>query len=113
MNIIDRITLLRAGYSRKEIDAMIEEDRKAAEQETEMLKQAAVAPAEAQKPAVSEPEEKEPEKIPSAPEPDYKAEYEKEKAVREALQEENRRRDNKGNDISDEQALKDLVSSFI
>lgn len=108
MNIIDRITLLRAGYSRKEIDAMIEEDRKAAEQETEMLKQAAEAPAEVPKPAVSEPE-----KTPSATEPDYKAEYEKEKAVREALQEENRRRDNKGNDISDEQALKDLVSSFI
>ena len=94
MNILDRITLLRAGYSRKEIEEMIKEEQAKPEEQKQ----------EEQKP---EPEEKK-------PEIDYESLYEKEKAAREALQEANRRRDNSGNDQNnDEETLKDIVCSFI
>ena len=109
MNIIDRITLLRAGYTRKEIDAMIEEDRRASEAENAKLEEIAKKPAEPEKRPDPEPA---PEK-PKPAEPDYKAKYEAEKAEREALQEANRRRDTKVNDKSDQEILQDIVCSFL
>lgn len=110
MNIFDRITLLRAGYTRKEIDAMIEEDQRQSEAEDKKLQEVAEEP----KKAAPEPEQKKPEEItPKPEEPDYKAKYEAEKAEKEALQEANRRRDTKANDKSDQEILADLVSSFL
>lgn len=114
MNLFDRITLLRAGYTRKEIDAMIEEDQRQSEAEDKKLQEVADIHAEDPKKAAPEPETKKPEENPPKPEePDYKAKYEAEKAEKEALQEANRRRDTKANDKSDQEALADLVSSFL
>lgn len=112
MNLFDRITLLRAGYTRKEIDAMIEEDQRQSESEDKMPQQVG-EPAEAQKDPDPEPEEKKPEEIPPKPsEPDYKAKYEEEKAAKEALQKMNRDRDRTTSRKSDEEVVKDIVSSF-
>lgn len=112
MNLFDRITLLRAGYTRKEIDAMIEEDQRQSEAEDKMLQQVG-EPAEAPKDPDPEPEEKKPEEIPPKPsEPDYKAKYEEEKAAKEALQKMNRDRDRTTSRKSDEEVVKDIVSSF-
>lgn len=112
MNLFDRITLLRAGYTRKEIDAMIEEDQRQSEAEDKMLHQVG-EPAEAPKDPDPEPEEKKPEEIPPKPsEPDYKAKYEEEKAAKEALQKMNRDRDRTTSRKSDEEVVKDIVSSF-
>lgn len=113
MNLFDRITLLRAGYTRKEIDAMIEEDQRQSEAEDRKLQEVADSPAEAPKDPDPEPEEKKPEEIPPKPsEPDYKAKYEEEKAAKEALQKMNRDRDRTTSRKSDEEVVKDIVSSF-
>lgn len=111
MNIFDRITLLKAGYSRKEIEQMIADDKAA--EEAAVLK-AQEDPEEYPKPEQPE-EAKQPEpEQPKAPEIDYKLQYEKEKAAKEALQEANRNRDNLGNKgKSDEQIVSDFVASFL
>ena len=107
MNILDRITLLRAGYSRKEIEEMIKEEQ--AKPEVQEVQE---PEPEEQKQEVQEEQKPEPEE--KKPEIDYKSLYEKEKAAREALQKANRRRDNSGNDQNnDEETLKDIVCSFI
>ena len=98
MKLFDRITLLRAGYSRQEIDAMIEEEKN--------------APADP--PADPEPADPPADPAPADPLIDYKKAYEKEKAEKEALQQQNIRRNNKtDDDKSDEDIVKDIVASFI
>lgn len=96
MKILDRITLLRAGYTRKEIEEMIELEKQEPEQDPEQE------------------QEKDPEQDPE-PVVDFEKLYNQEKAAKEKLQEENRRRDNSGkdNEKSDEEIMKEIVSSFI
>ena len=113
MTLLDRITLLRAGYSRKEIDQMIEEDKKQPEPEAPKEEPKKDPDPEPEKP--KEPEQKtdpEPEK-PKEPEQDFKKLYEEQKRALEDLQEQNRRRDNsdKGKE-SDADILKDAVAGF-
>lgn len=110
MKILDRIALLRAGYNKAEIEAMINEEK-------ELEAQQAAQPEEPEKAENEEPEapeESEPDK-PSEKESeiDYKALYEQEKAKTKVLQDENRKRDTKGNEPDPEAIVKDLVSSFI
>ena len=109
MTLLDRITLLRAGYSRKEIDQMIEDDRKQPEPEEPEKKK------EPEQKTDPEPEQKtdpEPEKK-KEPEQDFKKLYEEQKRALEDLQEQNRRRDNsdKGKK-SDADILKDAIAGF-
>lgn len=109
MNIFDRITLLKAGYTRKEIDQMIEEDKKAAEQPAPEPVQPEQKDPEPEKKPDPIPEEK-----PKEPEIDYRQEYEKEKAAKEALQAANRNRDNSNvKKKTDEEIVADLVGSFL
>lgn len=98
MKILDRIALLRAGYTKQEIEKMIEED--------------AAAAIEIPAPEPEKKEEKEPEK-PAEPEVDYKALYEKEKSEKEALQQQNINRDNTKEKKDDQKVLVDIVSSFL
>lgn len=114
MNIFDRITLLRAGYTRKEIDAMIEEDMKAAEEEKAKLQDVDRIAAESEKTAVSAVETEDAEENTSAaPEPDYKRLYEAQTEALERAQAANRTRDNKGKDKDPHEVLQDIVSSFM
>lgn len=108
MKLFDRITLLKAGYTRKEIDQMIEDEKQ----------EAAAAPeqAEPEDAAQTEPEQKEdpePEKKDPEPETDYKALYEAERKAKEALQKQNRDRDRTDlSKKSDADTVKDVVASF-
>lgn len=111
MTLLDRITLLRAGYSRKEIDQMIEEDKKQPEPEKPKEEPEQKTDPEPE----TDPEQKtdpEPEKK-KEPEQDFKKLYEEQKRALEDLQEQNRRRDNsdKGKK-SDADTLKDVVAGF-
>lgn len=109
MNIFDRITLLKAGYTRKEIDQMIEEDKQAAAQPAPEPVQPEQKDPEPDKKPDPIPEEK-----PKEPEIDYRQEYEKEKAAKEALQAANRNRDNSNvKKKTDEEIVADLVGSFL
>lgn len=111
MKLFDRITLLRAGYSRQEIDAMIEEEKNMPEPEA--VKDPDPVP-EANPEPEAAPEPVTPPAADPEPEVDYKKAYEKEKAEKEALQQQNIRRNNKtDDDKSDEDIVKDIVASFI
>lgn len=99
MNLLDRITLIRAGYSRKEIDAMIAEDAEAAAKAAE---EQAKDPEPAEDP---EPEKK--------PEPDYKKLYEAQTEALEKAQAANRQVNNKGKDKDPNETLQEIVSSFM
>lgn len=107
MTLLDRITLLRAGYTRKEIDQMIEDDKKQPEPE-EPKEEPKKEPEPDPEPA----KDPEPEK-PKEPEQDFKKLYEEQKRALEDLQEQNRRRDNsdKGKK-SDADILKDAIAGF-
>lgn len=111
MNLLDRITLLRAGYSRKEIDQMIEEEAK----QPDPLP-ADPEPEDPEDPEPEDPADPEPED-PEDPEPedktDYKALFEQERKAKEALQKQNRDRDRSDpKKKSDVDIVKDMVSSF-
>ena len=85
MKLFDRITLLKAGYTRKEIDQMIEDENREPKEHHE------------------DPE----------PEKDYKALYEAERKAKEALQKQNRDRDRTDTSKkSDVDTVKDVVASF-
>lgn len=105
MNLLDRITLLRAGYSRKEIDQMIAEDAEAA---AKAAAEQAEDPEPEQDPEPAE--DPEPEK---KPEPDYKKLYEAQTEALEKAQAANRQRDNKGKDKDPHEVLKEIVTSFM
>ena len=98
MRILERIALLRAGYTKQEIEKMIEED--------------AAAAIEIPSPEPEQKPEPEPEK-PAVPVIDYKALYEKEKSEKEALQQQNVNRDYTKEKKDDQKALTELVSSFL
>lgn len=109
MKLFDRITLLKAGYTRKEIDQMIEDEKQegaAAPDQTE--------PEEVVQPEPEQKEDPEPEqKEDPEPETDYKALYEAERKAKEALQKQNRDRDRTDTSKkSDADIVKDVVASF-
>lgn len=102
MKILDRIALLRAGYTKSEIEKMIEEDSASA--------------IEIPVPAESVKEEKSPDPVEEKnddPVIDYKALYEKEKAEKEALQRDNINRNNFKEKEDDSALIKDIVCSFL
>ena len=94
MKLFDRITLLKAGYTRKEIDQMIEDENREPKEHHE------------------DPEPEEQHEDPE-PEKDYKALYEAERKAKEALQKQNRDRDRTDTSKkSDVDTVKDVVASF-
>lgn len=106
MKLLDRITLLKAGYTRREIDQMIEDEQQAPAAVEQPEPEAAPEP-EAEPEAAPEPEP-DPE-----PETDYKSLYEAERKAKEALQKQNRDRDRTDNTKkSDADVVKDVVDSF-
>ena len=110
MKLFDRITLLKAGYTRKEIDQMIEDENREPEEHHE-------DPEPEEHHEDPEPEQKEdpePEqKEDPEPEKDYKALYEAERKAKEALQKQNRDRDRTDlSKKSDADTVKDVVASF-
>ena len=101
MKLFDRITLLKAGYTRKEIDQMIEDEKQ----------EAAAAPEQTEPEEVVQPESEQ--KEDPEPETDYKALYEAERKAKEALQKQNRDRDRTDTSKkSDVDTVKDVVASF-
>jgi len=109
MKLFDRITLLKAGYTRKEIDQMIEDEKQEVAAAPEQAEPEEVVQLEAEQKEDPEPEKKEdPE-----PETDYKALYEAERKAKEALQKQNRDRDRTDlSKKSDVDTVKDVVASF-
>ena len=107
MKLFDRITLLKAGYTRKEIDQMIEDEKQEQKEDPEPEQKEDPEPEEQHEDP--EPEKKEdPE-----PETDYKALYEAERKAKEALQKQNRDRDRTDlSKKSDADTVKDVVASF-
>ena len=106
MTILERLQLIRAGYTRREIDQMIEDDKKKPEDDGQDPEP------EEQDP---EPEEQDPEPEDESqdPGPDYKKLYEDSRKALEDLQAQNRRRDNSNKDKkSDADIVKDAIAGF-
>ena len=112
MKLFDRITLLKAGYTRKEIDQMIEDETREPEEQHEDPE-----PKEQHEDPEPKEQHEDPEEHQENPEPedktDYKALFEAERKSKEALQKQNRNRDRSNpNKKTDLDIVKDIVSSF-
>ena len=96
MKLTELITLLKAGYTKKEIEALA-----AAEKEPE--------PAADPEPVQTQGTPTEPEEKPAAPEPDYKTMYEQTKAALDRAQAANTRTPAKKDEPEDLQSVIDAI----